>query len=310
MSLRRANEVRIEIMKSLEQFQKQLDGLHELRNIVKTMKSVSAASIRQYEQAAASLAGYTHCVELSLCAVMKSLDRPRASARLSARPGSSAAIVFGSDHGLCGHFNEGIAEHTRATLETSADANPKPRILAVGARVAASLERLDLSVVDTFSVPGSAAQITATGQRLLLIVDEWQRHDGVEVVDLYHNVRARGSQFQPTHTRLLPIESGMLDRLRKRPWPSRRVPCHSMGAQPLLGQILHHFFSVAIFRACAESSASEHASRLAAMQAAERNLDERLTEVTMQFRRARQEVVTSELLDVVSGFEAMTGRPR
>lgn len=61
-----------------------------------------------------------------------------------------------------------------------------------------------------------------------------------------------------------------------------------------------------LFRACAESQASEHASRLAAMQAAQHNLDERLEEVALNFRRARQNVITSELLDVVSGFEAIT----
>jgi F-type H+-transporting ATPase subunit gamma len=75
----------------------------------------------------------------------------------------------------------------------------------------------------------------------------------------------------------------------------------------LIRQLLHQYLFVSIFRACAESQASEHASRLAAMQSAQRNLDERLEEVTMTFRRARQNVITSELLDVVSGFEAITG---
>ena len=70
--------------------------------------------------------------------------------------------------------------------------------------------------------------------------------------------------------------------------------------------LLHQYLFVSIFRACAESQASEHSSRLAAMQSAQRNLDERLDEVTMTFRRARQNVITSELLDVVAGFEALT----
>jgi F-type H+-transporting ATPase subunit gamma len=79
-----------------------------------------------------------------------------------------------------------------------------------------------------------------------------------------------------------------------------------MPREALLSRLLRQYLFVSIFRACAESQASEHASRLAAMQAAERNLDTRLEEVTMTFRRARQDVITSELLDVVAGFEAIT----
>jgi F-type H+-transporting ATPase subunit gamma len=74
----------------------------------------------------------------------------------------------------------------------------------------------------------------------------------------------------------------------------------------LLRHLIHQYLFITLFRACAESQASEHASRLAAMQSAEGNLEERLEAVTTTFRRARQNAITSELLDVVSGFEAIT----
>jgi F-type H+-transporting ATPase subunit gamma len=73
----------------------------------------------------------------------------------------------------------------------------------------------------------------------------------------------------------------------------------------LLSRLLRQYFFVSTFRACAESQASEHASRLDAMQSAEKNQDERLDEVTTLYRRMRQEAITTELLDVVSGFEAV-----
>jgi F-type H+-transporting ATPase subunit gamma len=79
-----------------------------------------------------------------------------------------------------------------------------------------------------------------------------------------------------------------------------------MDRDVLIGRLLHQYLFVMLFRACAESQASEHASRLTAMQSAERNLDERLVDVTTAFRRARQETITAELLDVVSGYEAIT----
>jgi F-type H+-transporting ATPase subunit gamma len=77
-----------------------------------------------------------------------------------------------------------------------------------------------------------------------------------------------------------------------------------MDRERLLGGLLRQHYFVILFRACAESLAAEHGGRLAAMQAAEKNIEERLEEVTGRFRRVRQETITSELLDVVAGFEA------
>jgi F-type H+-transporting ATPase subunit gamma len=78
-----------------------------------------------------------------------------------------------------------------------------------------------------------------------------------------------------------------------------------MDRDALLRRLLRQYLFAMIFRACAESHASEHASRLVAMQSAERNLDIRFDEVTATSRRARQTVITAELLDVVAGFEAI-----
>lgn len=77
-----------------------------------------------------------------------------------------------------------------------------------------------------------------------------------------------------------------------------------MAQEVLLSRLLRQYLFVSLFRACAESAASEHGSRLSAMQAAERNLDERLESLTQVQRRARQDSITAELLDLVSGFEA------
>ncbi len=89
-------------------------------------------------------------------------------------------------------------------------------------------------------------------------------------------------------------------------WPSRCLPTFTMERNRLLASLVHQYLFVSVFRACAESQASEHASRLAAMQSAEHNLEDRLQDVTQEFRRARQTVITAELLDVVGGFEAIT----
>jgi F-type H+-transporting ATPase subunit gamma len=332
-------------MEALEHLQKQLAGLKDLRDIVKTMKALSAASIRQYEHAAEALADYYRTVELGLHAALREAGIS-AVAELARPPERSGAglIVFGSDHGLCGRFNEDVVDQVvgyvrevqvleldeGSPLGSRSGLHPtssipgvvalagegqgeglgdrgRYRILAVGARVAGGLEREGLTVEEDLMVPGSAARITATVQQLLLKIDEWRRESGISHVMLFYNHPLRRSaSHRPVSLRLLPIDLRRFKHLEEEPWPSRGVPGFTLPRPALLTHLLRQYFFVVISRACADSQAAEHGSRLAAMQAAEKNLADRLDEVTMSYRRARQTAITSELLDVVSGFEAIT----
>lgn len=292
-------------MESLESLRKQLDSLDELRDIVKTMKALSATSIRQYERAVAALAEYYRTVERGLHVVLKDTDMPIFPALSARAPRRLGAVVFGSDHGLCGRFNEALAEYAIERMAASPAEREGRRILAVGARIAASLEHAGQAIEEDFLVPGSAYQITATVQTILLKIDEWLDGGDVRYVYLFFNRRSSGGGTHALGFELLPLHLQRLDRLEEGRWPSRSLPVFTMDRSTLLSRLLHQYLFVTIFRACAESQASEHASRLAAMQVAERNLENRIAEVTTGFRRARQSAITAELLDVVSGFEAI-----
>lgn len=299
-------------METLEELHRQLGSLDDLRSIVKTMKALSAASIRQYEQAVTALSGYYQTVERGLQVVLED-DAGRLPAAATAAAGMAqtrrhAAVVFGTDHGLCGRFNEEIVEHALAHMGSLPEADRPPQILAVGARAAASLEHAGSTVAEDFFVPGSAAHITDTVQQILLKIDEWRAAGDAHVVHVYYNAHGSARSYEPTVRRLLPVDVTHFRHLQQQDWPSRRVATYTMKRDRLLRRLINQYLFVTVFRACAESQASEHASRLAAMQAAERNLDERLEQVTQQYRRARQSVITAELLDVVAGFEAITAR--
>lgn len=294
-------------MESLRQLHRQLDSVKELRTIVRTMKALSAASIRQYERAVEALAGYYETVERGLHVVFRDLESPPARLGRERHHEGLGVVVFGSDYGLCGRFNEEITQFTMEQLTASPEPHQRPRVLAVGQRVAAALAHEGQAIEEVFLVPGSAAQITATVEQILLKVDEWREEHGVEEVTLFHNRHSAQASYRPRAVELLPIDLRHFRRLKEKRWPSRTLPTFTMNREVLLSRLLHQFLFVSIFRACAESQASEHASRLAAMQSAQRNLDERLEERTTKFRRARQSVITSELLDVVAGFEAITG---
>ncbi|MGD8850899.1 MAG: F0F1 ATP synthase subunit gamma [Gammaproteobacteria bacterium] len=294
-------------MEALEHLQGQLESLGELRSIVKTMKALSAASIRQYQQAVTALGRYYHTVELGLHVLLRDLQDPLLPSGRDKRAPRLAAIVFGSDHGLCGRFNEEVTTYALRRMDT-VEADSRRLVLAVGARAQAGLEQEGQAVEKTFLVPGAASQITTTVQRVLLQIDAWRAAANVRYVRLYYNRTVESGRYQPTELELLPLSVARFRRLEEQAWPSRSLPIYTMDRQALLASLLRQYFFVSVYRACAESQASEHASRLSAMQSAQRNLDERIEEVTMLYRRARQNAITSELLDVVAGFEAITLR--
>ncbi len=292
-------------MSEIEALQKQLESLADLQSIVRTMKALSAASIRQYERAEESLVDYYRTVELGLQAVLRRFPGPFPNP-----PGSSApagAVIFGSDHGLCGRFNEEIVAHAQHQLANLAGADGPSPIVAVGMRAADELAAVaGYGVEVNYLTPSSSEAITATVRQLLVKLDEWQNERGIEQAFVFHNRPADGSGYQSTGFQLLPVEEPRFRDLQIKSWPTRTLPTFRAPAWQLLSSLLHQYFFVALFQACAQSLAAEHSSRLAAMQRAEKNIDERLEELTASYRRERQGAITAELLDVVAGFEALT----
>jgi phosphoenolpyruvate synthase/pyruvate phosphate dikinase len=105
---------------------------------------------------------------------------------------------------------------------------------------------------------------------------------------------------------LLPVDEEWLKRLRAKSWPTRILPTYTMDWDSLFSALIREYLFISLFWAFAESLASENASRLASMQAAEKNIEEQLSELKRQFDPMRQMAITEELLDIVAGFEALT----
>ncbi|WAK03937.1 F0F1 ATP synthase subunit gamma [Methylobacter sp. YRD-M1] len=287
-------------MKTLEALQRDMDTATDLQSIVRTMKVLAAVSIRQYEKALVSLADYNRTVELGLQAVLRR-HRVVAPGR-GQKPLQTGAIIFGSDHGLCGRYNESIVTHAMKELDNAGGR----RILAVGSRIEASLHARGQEVEARFFVPGSVAGMTPLVQNMLLHIDNWQR-EGIERVLLFNNVHEQRTAYRARVRALLPVDLSLFNRTGGRSWPSRSLPLATMDSEKLLRSLIRQHLFIALFSACAESLAGEHASRLISMQVAEKNIQQRLESLTATYRQQRQNQITEELLDVVSGFEALGG---
>jgi F-type H+-transporting ATPase subunit gamma len=213
-------------------------------------------------------------------------------------------MVFGSDQGMCGQFNDAMAAFVRKKLNEAAYTVIKGIVL--GTRVAARLKHDMFPQEKTYFMPASSAGITVMVGNLLTDIGRWSAEEGITQVLLLYHRPTDGARYHPVMETLLPPDPEMLDRLRNQPWPSKVIPVYMMEYRPLFSALLRQYFFVGMYRAFAQSMAAENAARLAAMQSAEKNIGDRLREITARYNTLRQTAITEELLDIIAGFEAVT----
>lgn len=292
-------------MQTSEFLKGRIQTAQDLLGVVKTMKALAALSIRQYQRAVESLVEYNRTVEMGLQIVLRQSRARIPSSR--SRPAKLGAIVFGTDQGLCGQLNGTIVSHALEEMERFGVGRDRRIIIAVGSRTADLLKDSGQKVVELLATPGSTAGITSMVQEITVLLEDWRFRRQVEHLHLFYSEYLSGASYRPTTLRILPVEEAWLMRLKQRKWDSKTLPIFTMEWETIFRSLIGEYLFVSIYRAFANSLASENASRLAAMQSAEKNIEERLEELFLQFHRQRQMTITEELLDIVSGFEALGG---
>jgi F-type H+-transporting ATPase subunit gamma len=290
---------------TLEALRRRIHSVEEMQSVVTTMKAMAAVNIRQYQHAVESLVEYNHTVEMGLQIALR--HRPE-EIKIAKRvlTGPLGAIVFGSDQGMAGQFNQEITGHALKVLKTGPLGERDCRLLAIGRRVAARLAQAGLQPAVSLPMPGSLAGITPRVQDLLVRIEAWREGPGIEQILLFYNAPVHGAAYRATGLQLLPVDLRWLQKLEKREWSSRGLPTYTLEWDLLFATLIREFFFAALYRAFAESLASENASRLRSMQAAEKNIEERLDELHAQYHHLRQSSITEELMDIVAGYEVLT----
>jgi F-type H+-transporting ATPase subunit gamma len=291
-------------MQTLEALRRRISGTQDLHSIVKTMKAMAAVSIRQFDKAVESLAEFNRTTELGLHVVLSGAATDLFDERQE-RKGSIGAIVFGSDQGMAGQFNENIVSFTLDGMK--ALSGEVSALAAAGIRAVPLLQEAGLQVEDNFLLPGSVSGVGRLVQALMLKIDNWRNLRSIDRVYLFYNRPVSGAAYRSHMVRLYPIELEHLKGMEVKEWPSKVLPMYTMERNKLLASLINQHLFVVLSRAVVESQASENSARLAAMQAAERNIEDRLSELNTQYHGQRQNSITSELLDIVSGFEVLSG---
>ena len=290
---------------TLERLTRRTDTMQSIRGIVRTMKTMSAINAAPYEQAARSIDTWRETVLDALHAFLHRngplvQDRPRSLKRI--------LVVMGSDHGLCGNYNELLAIEAARHLTPDSPA----RILCVGAQMEDALRGEGMSPETVLLPPANADGLNRLAGELVTRLEAIRAHAGADdiAVTLVYTQRSAHGRQTPVSQALLPLDAALLYDLAQRPWPSRSLPQFSQPAPALLAALVRNLLFATLFRAAAEALVTENAARLARMSQAEQSVDENLEDLRAQTRTVRQSEITTELLDVIVGFEAIKARDR
>ena len=291
-------------MEQLEILRRKIESAEDLRSVVKTMKALAAVNIREYEKAMQSLTDYSRSIEMGFQVLMK--NRTGESLQQSSSAMKTGAVVIGSEQGMVGQFNDHIAAFAVDKLHKLGVPAQELVLLALGQKLINKLQDEGQPVEDRIPVFGSMVNVTAIVQEILIRIEAWREKGRADQIIIFYNRPASGSAYNPYMQYLYPLDLSWLLDLKDRSWPSRMIPAYSMNWDHLFASFTRHYFFLSLYKSAIESLSSENASRLASMQAAEKNIEDRLEELQTRYQHQRQEAITSELMVIVSGFEVIS----
>lgn len=286
-------------MQGLQGIKKSITSAENLQSIVSTMKAHASTNINQFQNAAKASRKYRMVLDMSLYVV---LYQEEEILPLELVPeGEILHIIFGSDHGLAGRFNERISNFALEKIPQKED----NKIIIIGQQIVQRLKD-DFSIYKSFMQPQTTDSISSMVNKLLVEIDELRDETPIEKIILYYNRPEDNSTFREDIETLFPID--LLDLSKNKvQWESNSLPMYFIEKEVIISDLIRQYFFITLYRAFCFSLASENASRLASMQSAEKNIEERLDQLNYEYRRERQNSITEELNDVVSGFKAIRG---
>ena len=293
-------------MPSLKDLRNRISSVKSTRKITRAMQLVAASKLKRAQDAAEAARPYAEKMQGVLANLAAGVAGQPGAPKLLAGTGrddTHLLVVMTADRGLCGGFNTNIVKLARQHIERLTREGKKVRILCVGRKGRDQLKRLYASlIIGTIEFTGVRRIGFAEAQPIARQVLDMFEAGEIDVATLFYaRFRSVISQV-PTALRLIPAEM-----------PESSKPADLKGAyyeyEPdetqILNDILPRNVSVQVFRALLENQASEQGARMAAMDSATRNAGEVIGELTLRYNRSRQAQITKELIEIISGAEAL-----
>ncbi|EPX84962.1 F0F1 ATP synthase subunit gamma [Salipiger mucosus] len=270
-------------MEQLTRIEARLDSLGELSELTGALRSVAAARLREAQAALTGTRDYCAIVDRAIAEIS-----PLAGAGRTERKAPAVLLAIGSEHGFVGGFNRRVVE--RALGER----RPDERLVLVGRRAQIAAAERGIATGDDFPMTSREEGVTPLARRMA------RRLETAASARLVYAHASGGAGYEIALRQVLPLPKVAEDAaVRAQP------PLHHLPPDELLDGLASEYLFAETAHALMESLAAENAARLQTMDAASRNIDKRLETLRRQARAARQEQTTADMLDVVTGAEAV-----
>ena len=294
-------------MASLKALKNRISSVKSTQKITKAMKMVAAAKLRRAQQAAEAARPYSERMAGVMASLAGSVQPGPQSPKLLAGTGKDDThllVVATSDRGLAGAFNANIVRAARKKAEALMADGKHVYFYLVGRKGRAVVQRVfPKQIVHQHDTSGIKFVSFADAQEIANdIVDRYQT-DGIDVVHLFYARFQSALVQEPVAQQIIPVP------LAAGEAPAASAMSAAVEYEPdeeeILAELLPRNIAVQIFRALLENAASEQGSRMTAMDNATRNAGDMINRLTIQYNRTRQAAITKELIEIISGAEAL-----
>ena len=297
-------------MPSLKEFRNRIASVKATRKITQAMQMVAAAKLRRAQEAATASRPYTDRMNTILGNLNKALPVKDGASPLLVGTGKDDVhllVVMSAERGLCGAFNSGIARKARQDIVALRNAGKTVKIFCVGRKGYDVLRRefadLIIENIDFREVKRIGfVNAETVASRVMEMFDE----GAFDVCTIYYSEFKSVISQIPTGLQLIPasLPAGEVDDA-----PASRTAAAVYDYEPdeeeLLSYLLRRNISTQIYRGLLENAASEQGARMTAMDNATRNAGDMIDKLTISYNRQRQAQITKELIEIISGAEAL-----
>ncbi|NOZ25262.1 MAG: hypothetical protein GXO94_04115 [Nitrospirae bacterium] len=280
---------------SLE-LERKIENLKTIHEIVNSMKALATLTVRKVEELLPTIRMYNEHVHQSMGEVLHHF--PYLAEAPGPDAGRTAYVVFTSEQGLCGTFNERLLDYCQG-LEDSA----KSVFIISGRRGQDEALARGIPVLKALKGPVSADSIELKVMNLTVELFELYRQGTFDRLSVVFALHRRLGEYRIMSSRVLPPDLGRFSRRKA----MRREPLMYMSPEDVLERLVEEHLLISLYRAYAESLASENSSRLRSMDSAAQNIERKREDLLTLFNYVRQEEVTAEVLEIISGYESLSG---
>jgi len=303
-------------MPSLRSYRDRIKSVKSTRKITSAMKMVAASKLRRAQEQAQASQPYAQAMAATLARVAKNVNANPSSSKLLVGTGSDERhllVVIAADRGLCGGFNANVVKEARRTIRELQGAGKQVQVVCVGSKARDLLQREFRSlIVKSFSgMAGKTGVQYAEAAKVSEFILEQLEAGAFDVCSLIYNEFKSVLAQKPDRLQMIPFKlpepSEANDNTKTVAEPQGPISPYDFepSEEAILNALLPRNIGVQIFRALLDSAAGEQAARMTAMDNATRNAGERINDLTLQYNRARQAFITKELIEIISGAEAV-----